>query len=167
MHLLIQGCLDVIYDFLCVLIPIPVVLKLQLALRQRIMVAALFAAGFLACIAGIVRTYYMYKVTSRGERDVTWDAFPVWLATAVELYVGIVGSLFYDRDGLLMLLIGLRLHSPNSALLRALPPQTPLRHVDTAKWSKHRRAKRQHTHLEQQRRESECGGVEFKRASWE
>jgi hypothetical protein len=41
------------------------------------------------CFAGIVRTYYMWKVTD-GYHDVTWDAYAVWLGSAVELYVGIV-----------------------------------------------------------------------------
>jgi hypothetical protein len=31
----------------------------------------------------------MWKVTD-GYHDVTWDAYPVWLGSAVELYVGIV-----------------------------------------------------------------------------
>jgi hypothetical protein len=88
-HLLIQGILNIIFDFLAVLIPIPVVMKLNLPIRQRIIVSMLFGAGFVVCLAGVVRTVYMYRVTD-GYYDVTWDAFPVWLSTAVELYIGIV-----------------------------------------------------------------------------
>jgi hypothetical protein len=88
-HLLIQGILNIIADFFAVLIPIPVVLKLNLPIRQRIIVAMLFGAGFVVCFAGVVRTIYMYLVTEN-YYDVTWDAYPVWLSTAVELYIGIV-----------------------------------------------------------------------------
>jgi Fungal rhodopsin domain len=91
-HLVIQGSFNIVYDFCVVLIPIPIVLKLNLPLRQRIIVALLFGIGFVVCFAGIVRTYYMYKVTD-GYHDITWDAYPVWFGTAVELYLGIV-SLF-------------------------------------------------------------------------
>ncbi|KAN0120355.1 hypothetical protein V8E51_002563 [Hyaloscypha variabilis] len=88
-HLVIQGTFNILYDFCVVLIPIPIVLHLNLPLRQRIIVAHLFGMGFIVCFAGVVRTYYMYKVTE-GYHDVTWDAYPVWLGTAIELYLGIV-----------------------------------------------------------------------------
>jgi hypothetical protein len=92
-HLVIQGTFNILYDFCVVLIPIPIVLRLNLPLRQRIIVALLFGIGFVVCFAGIVRTYFMYKVTD-GYRDVTWDAYPVWFGTAVELYLGIVRTVF-------------------------------------------------------------------------
>lgn len=86
---MIQGTFNILYDFCVVLIPIPIVLRLNLPLQQRVIVALLFGVGFVVCFAGVVRTYYMYKVTD-GYHDVTWDADPVWLGTAVELYLGIV-----------------------------------------------------------------------------
>lgn len=128
-HLVIQGTLNILYDFCVVLIPIPIVLRLNLPLRQRIIVALLFGAGFVICFAGIARTYYMYRVTD-GYRDVTWDAYPVWLSTAVELYVGIVSHLpskqllisgiWYSQDS------GVHLISTNQAVLCALLAETPL-----------------------------------------
>jgi hypothetical protein len=96
-HLLVQGTLNIIYDFCVVLIPIPVVLRLNLALRQRIIVALLFGAGFIVCIAGTARTYFMYRCTD-GYHDITWDGYPVWIATAIELYIGIVSSLLIRQS---------------------------------------------------------------------
>ena len=90
-HLVIEGTFNIIYDFVTVLIPIPIVMRLNLPLRQRIIVALLFGMGFVVCFAGVVRTYYMYRVTD-GYHDVTWDAYPVWFGTAIELYLGIVCS---------------------------------------------------------------------------
>ncbi|PMD15777.1 hypothetical protein NA56DRAFT_663535 [Hyaloscypha hepaticicola] len=88
-HLVIEGTFNIIYDFVTVLIPIPIVMRLNLPLRQRIIVALLFGMGIVVCFAGVVRTYYMYRVTD-GYHDVTWDAYPVWFGTAIELYLGIV-----------------------------------------------------------------------------
>ncbi len=98
-HLLFQGIVNILSDFFVVLIPIPVVLRLNLPLRQRILVALLFGAAFVVCFAGIVRTYFYYRLTD-GYHDITWDAFPVWLSSAIELYIGIV-SLFTILGGLL------------------------------------------------------------------
>lgn len=92
-HLTIHGSLNILWDFCAVLIPIPIVLSLHLPLRQRIIVALLFGIGFVVCLAGIVRTYYLYKATA-SYHDVTWDAYPAWLGTAVELYLGIVSPKF-------------------------------------------------------------------------
>ncbi len=95
-HLLVQGTINIIADFFVVLIPIPIVLKLSLPLRQRIFVAFLFGAAFVVCFAGIVRTYYFYRLTD-GYHDITWDAFPVWLSSAIELYVGIVSMIAFSK----------------------------------------------------------------------
>jgi hypothetical protein len=81
--------IPIIADFLVVLIPIPIVLKLSLPRFQRIIVALLLGAGFTVCFAGIARTVYMYRLTET-YYDVTWDAFPMWLSAAVKLYIGIV-----------------------------------------------------------------------------
>ena len=96
-HLVIEGTFNIIYDFVTVLIPIPIVMRLNLPLRQRIIVALLFGMGFVVCFAGVVRTYYMYRVTD-GYHDVTWDAYPVWFGTAIELYLGIVCSNFLEMS---------------------------------------------------------------------
>jgi hypothetical protein len=71
-----------------VLLPIPSVWNLNVPRRQQIMVIMLFGAGFTVCFAGVVRSIYTYKLTQ--HYDVTWDAYPVWFSTSVELYVGIV-----------------------------------------------------------------------------
>jgi hypothetical protein len=88
-HLLFQGITNIVSDFFTVMIPIPIVLKLNLPLRQRMLVALLFGAAFVVCFAGVVRTYYFYRLTV-GYHDITWDAFPVWISSAIELYIGIV-----------------------------------------------------------------------------
>jgi len=51
-------------------------------------VSFLFTLGFLSCFAGIIRTYYMWRVTQ--EWDQVWHSYPVWVSAAVELYIGII-----------------------------------------------------------------------------
>jgi hypothetical protein len=74
-----------------VLLPIPVVLKLNLPLRQRIACAMLFGAGFIVCIAAGVRMSYTWQLNT--TYDKTWLAYPVWIAGTIELYLGIVSIL--------------------------------------------------------------------------
>lgn len=100
-HLISASVINVVSDFLVVLIPIPVVLKLKMKARQRAVVIGLFATGFAICIVGIVRTVYGAILTDKSRTDFTWDAFPVYISGAVELYVGLVSpplatSLFYE-----------------------------------------------------------------------
>ena len=57
--------------------------------RQRYAVALLFAMGIIVTVAGIVRTWYIYKslVTTY---DNTWYAYPLWIAAAVEIDLGVI-----------------------------------------------------------------------------
>ncbi|KAL3428367.1 integral membrane protein [Phlyctema vagabunda] len=86
--LLAAGIINTLTDFICVILPIRTVWHLQLQARQMFIVITLFALGFASCIAGCVRTYYMYKVLKTW--DTTWASFPVWVSAAVELYIGII-----------------------------------------------------------------------------
>ncbi|KAF7864530.1 hypothetical protein EAF04_006662 [Stromatinia cepivora] len=89
-HVTFAGSFNTLTDFFVVILPIPKMLKLQISRQQRLIVVFLFAAGFLVCIAGAVRTYYTYvELTST---DVTWDTYYVWISSSVELYVGIIGA---------------------------------------------------------------------------
>jgi hypothetical protein len=58
-------------------------------LRQRIAVGFLFSLGFIVTIAGIIRTWYIYK-SLIAEYDQTWYAYPLWIAAAVEIDLGVI-----------------------------------------------------------------------------
>ena len=62
--------------------------KLQLPTKQRISLCMLFAIGFIASTASIVRTVYVWYSTSNYDR--TWTAYPVYIWSSVELYLGLV-----------------------------------------------------------------------------
>ena len=57
--------------------------------RNRIAVVVLFSLGFAVTIAGTVRTFYIYKSLVLSY-DQTWEAYPLWIAAAVEIDVGVV-----------------------------------------------------------------------------
>ncbi|KAN0104447.1 hypothetical protein V8E51_010192 [Hyaloscypha variabilis] len=86
--LLVAGVVNALTDLIAVLLPIRTVWTLQLPARQVAIVVLLFSLGFVSCIAGIIRTYFMYRVTS--EYDQTWNSYPVWITSAVELYIGMI-----------------------------------------------------------------------------
>lgn len=89
--LLAAGIVNTVTDAVVVILPIPTVWSVKIPVQQQIVLVLLFAAGFFITLVGAVRTYYMYKVNS--TYDKTWLAFPVWLTSSVELYVGIVSLL--------------------------------------------------------------------------
>ncbi|CZR61605.1 related to L-fucose permease [Phialocephala subalpina] len=86
--LLAAGIVNTITDAVVVILPMPTVWRVKLPVQQQIILVMLFAAGFFITLVGAIRTYYLYKVTT--GYDKTWEAFPVWLASSVELYVGII-----------------------------------------------------------------------------
>jgi hypothetical protein len=63
-------------------------------LRERMAVAALFGMGLIVTAAGIVRTWYIYR-SLFNEWDQTWYAYPLWIAAAVEIDLGVVSR--YSR----------------------------------------------------------------------
>ncbi|PKS10012.1 hypothetical protein jhhlp_004637 [Lomentospora prolificans] len=89
--ILIAGIYNTIMDFIIVILPMVVVLRSGILRgRQMTVVMALFAIGWLACLAGIVRTYLMYLMTTSADFDFTWHSWVSWFASAIELFLGII-----------------------------------------------------------------------------
>jgi hypothetical protein len=57
--------------------------------RQRLAVAVLFSFGTIVTVAGVVRTWFIYR-SLFGEWDQTWHAYPLWIAAAIEIDLGVV-----------------------------------------------------------------------------
>jgi hypothetical protein len=58
-------------------------------LRERLAVAALFGMGLIVTAAGIVRTWFIYR-SLFNEYDQTWYSYPLWIAAAIEIDLGVV-----------------------------------------------------------------------------
>ncbi|KAF2132138.1 hypothetical protein P153DRAFT_383028 [Dothidotthia symphoricarpi CBS 119687] len=86
---LVCGIISTVADFVTAVTPIPVIMGLHMPLRQRFGAAFLFALGVIVTIAGIIRTWYIYK-SLMVEDDTTWYAYPLWIAAAVEVDLGVI-----------------------------------------------------------------------------
>ena len=83
------GIINSVSDLLTTVLPIPIVMRLQMPLKQRIGVCVLLCIGFIVTIAGSIRTYFTWK-SLIASWDETWYAYPLWIAAAVEIDLGLV-----------------------------------------------------------------------------
>lgn len=68
-------------------------IQLRMPRRQRLAVGFLFGLGIIVTIAGIIRTWYIYR-SLFNEWDQTWYSYPLWIAAAVEIDLGVVRQPF-------------------------------------------------------------------------
>ncbi|KAK5704703.1 hypothetical protein LTR17_021659 [Elasticomyces elasticus] len=83
------GVINCFSDLLTTVLPIPIIARLQMPLRQRVGVCVLLCLGFIVTIAGVVRTYYIWK-SLMAQYDETWFAYPLWIAAAVEIDLAVI-----------------------------------------------------------------------------
>lgn len=87
------GIWNTVMDVVLVILPMVIVLRLRsLPRRQMVVVVGLFAMGWLVSLAGAVRTYLLFKQTTTPDHDFTWLSWVSYLASSVELNLGIVSS---------------------------------------------------------------------------
>jgi hypothetical protein len=86
-----QAITTIFTDILVYVLPMPVLWHVRLPLTQRIGLLALFGLGLFVCVAGILRTYYIYYVVYE-TFDVTWEGYNLWIWTALETHLGIIGG---------------------------------------------------------------------------
>ncbi|TKA78707.1 hypothetical protein B0A49_02522 [Cryomyces minteri] len=86
---LAAGVINCVADLLVTVLPIPIVMQLQMPIRQRIGVIFLLSLGFIVTNAGVVRTYFIWKSLVKSY-DETWFAYPLWIAAAVEIDLAVI-----------------------------------------------------------------------------
>lgn len=86
-----QTITTIFTDLLVFLLPIPTLWSVQRPYAQRVGLVSLFALGAFVCVAGIMRTYYTHQVIYE-TYDVTWEGYPLWIWTALEIDLGIIGG---------------------------------------------------------------------------
>jgi len=79
-----------IVDLLITTLPLPLVLRTNMQRRQRYGVAVLFGLGYIVTGAGIVRTYFTWKVFNNKQGDQTWEEYPAFLGATVENNLAII-----------------------------------------------------------------------------
>ncbi|KAL8927609.1 MAG: hypothetical protein Q9172_001319 [Xanthocarpia lactea] len=83
-----QAGVNVASDFYIFILPIPGVVQLQMPMKKKIGICAIFATGSLACLASIMGLYYRSRLNRHG--DVTWDLVDILIWVVVELHVGVM-----------------------------------------------------------------------------
>ncbi|KAL4897019.1 pth11-like integral membrane protein [Aspergillus ambiguus] len=82
------GIINMLNDFVVLLIPFPRIIKLQMNKRKKIAICGILAVGCFVCVASIVRIYYLYQFMS--AIDVTWLMGPVFIWSTIEPAIAIV-----------------------------------------------------------------------------
>ncbi|KAL4870530.1 hypothetical protein BDV12DRAFT_55516 [Aspergillus spectabilis] len=83
------STINIFTDVLVTILPMPLIWKLQLPVRQRLAVIAIFGLGIMVDVAGSVRTVYVWK-SMVASYDITWEGWPVLLAATIEINVGLI-----------------------------------------------------------------------------
>lgn len=90
--LMISGIINCVADLWTTLLPIPLVMRLKMPLRERIGVCVLLSLGIIVTVAGIMRTYYIWQ-SLINSWDETWFSYPLWICAAVEIDVAVVSPI--------------------------------------------------------------------------
>ncbi|OAG43867.1 hypothetical protein AYO21_01719 [Fonsecaea monophora] len=86
-----SSAFSVAGDFYSTLLPLILVYYLELPRRQKIALYALFALGFMAVAAGLVRTVLMYNLLNV-DYDFTWELWLTWIWAILELYLALFAA---------------------------------------------------------------------------
>jgi hypothetical protein len=88
---LAAGVIKTFIDLVITTLPLPLILGTEMRSRQRYMVSALFALGYVVTGAGAARVYYTYKVFySNG--DTSWWQYPTFITSTIENNLAIVST---------------------------------------------------------------------------
>ncbi|KAL3481373.1 hypothetical protein BJX99DRAFT_253677 [Aspergillus californicus] len=80
---------NLIFDIVVLLLPAPTFWKLQLPIKERLVLIGLMSLGIVACTASAVRLYYANRIY-HSSYDTTWEAYQLWLWVLVETNLAVV-----------------------------------------------------------------------------
>ncbi|KAI0190594.1 hypothetical protein F4808DRAFT_444437 [Astrocystis sublimbata] len=90
--LIASSAINIVSDFTILFLPLLAIRHLQMARKSKIKVTAIFAVGFFACIASIVR--FAYTVQLSMQKDVTYAIEPFGYWTEIEYATVILVACF-------------------------------------------------------------------------
>ncbi|KAF2737788.1 hypothetical protein EJ04DRAFT_510010 [Polyplosphaeria fusca] len=83
-----QASLNIVTDGFMILLPLPMLYRLQLPIKQKIFLGILFSLGSAVVFASIARIIYMQKLV--GNPDVTFTQAGAYICSGVEVNIGVV-----------------------------------------------------------------------------
>lgn len=87
---LLFGVVNMINDIVILLVPIPIILRLNLSLRKKLSILGIMLLGSFVCVASIFRIYYLNKLAH--ALDTTWWLGPGFGWSCIEPSVAIVSA---------------------------------------------------------------------------
>jgi hypothetical protein len=84
------GGVNAVTDVLTLLLPVPLVWKVQLPLRQKAVLAGIFALGGFVCMTSITRAVILNQLRQGDAADYSYDLFLCHLWSITEPTVGII-----------------------------------------------------------------------------
>jgi hypothetical protein len=91
------GIMSCVADLLCTILPVPIIMRLHMPLRDRIGVVVLLSAGIIVTIAGILRTVFIWQ-SLISTYDESWGTYPLWICAAVEIDLAVVSQRILAND---------------------------------------------------------------------
>ena len=89
--MLIGGTFMTIMDLVVTAVPVPIIMKLQMPIRQRLGVQVLLSLGLIVCLVGGVRIYYTWDCfVNPSSFDESWSSYPLYLCATIEVDLGVV-----------------------------------------------------------------------------
>ncbi|KAF2161929.1 hypothetical protein M409DRAFT_27655 [Zasmidium cellare ATCC 36951] len=82
------GAINIVFDFVVLLLPVPRLIKLNINLGEKIGVLTTFMLGFLVTICSIVRMFYIYQTAN--VTNITYAYSFVGLWSLIEVYCTMV-----------------------------------------------------------------------------
>ncbi|KAF1846523.1 uncharacterized protein K460DRAFT_367281 [Cucurbitaria berberidis CBS 394.84] len=90
------GAVNVAFDIFLLILPVPIIMKLNLSFRKRIGLSAVFMTGIVATVSTVLGLYFRISVyrskRSPTSGDATWVAAATYITVLVELYVTVMVS---------------------------------------------------------------------------
>ncbi|RDL33267.1 uncharacterized protein BP5553_08706 [Venustampulla echinocandica] len=87
--LLVTGCINVLTDFLMILLPIILLWTIQMRRKQKIAVIAILMLGSSVCVMSIVRLRYATVAAARAS-DITYTGVNLWIWSDLELHTAVL-----------------------------------------------------------------------------
>lgn len=85
-----NAAINIVTDFMIVILPMPVVNRLQLKKKQKWLLMGVFAFGAIVCVISIVRLHSLLIITT--SKDQSYDNAGVATFSIVEINVAIIGA---------------------------------------------------------------------------
>lgn len=82
-----NGIANVILDFIIFCLPVPLTLRLNTTLRQRLIISSIFILGFFVCIISIIR---IVAFEGSNPNDMTWSTVETSMWSSIEQALSII-----------------------------------------------------------------------------